>query len=132
VKNIKVIFILLIGWYLFDACSTNPYKSGEVLYKNFCSSCHGVEGEGFGDLYPPIAGSDYLKNHAGDLTCMIRNGMWDTITVNGKVYSEPMPEIPQLDDVAITNINNFINYKWPYREEMVTITEVREELQSCE
>ena len=131
-KNIKIIFLLLLGWYLFDACSTNPYKSGEVLYTNFCSSCHGVEGEGFGDLYPPLADSDYLKNHAGDLTCMIRNGMWDTITVNGKIYDEPMSAIPRLDDVAITNINNYINYRWPYRDGMVMITEVRKELEGCE
>jgi len=132
VRNIKLIAFLLLSWYLFEACSTNPYKSGEVLYTNFCSSCHGVDGEGFGEIYPPIANSDYLRKHAGDLTCMIRNGMWDTIVVNGKTYMEPMPALPKLDAVAINNINNYVNYKWPYKEGIITITEVKAELAECD
>ena len=131
-KSIKIVALLLLSWYLFDACSTNPYKSGEVLYTNFCSSCHGVDGLGFGKIYPPIANSDYLRNHAGDLTCIIRNGMWDTIVVNGKTYKEPMPENLRLDDIAINNINNYINYAWPYKEGRTTITEVRSELAKCD
>lgn len=87
---------------------------------------------GFGEIYPPIADSDYLRTHAGDLTCIIRNGMWDTITVNGKIYKEPMPENFRLDDIAINNINNYINYTWPYKEGRTTITEVRSELAECE
>lgn len=131
-KNIKVILIILGAWYLFDACSTNPYKSGEALYGSFCASCHGADGKGFGDLYPPIADSDYLRAHADELTCLIRNGMWDTIVVNGKTYKEPMPENLRLDDIAINNINNYINYMWPYKEGRTTITEVRAELEACE
>jgi len=132
VRNIKTILLFGLSWYLFDACSANPYKSGEVLYGNFCASCHGKDGEGFGEIYPPIANSDYLKNHADELTCLIKYGMWDTITVNGKVYKEPMPENLRLDDIAINNIVNYVNYAWPYKKGYTTIIEVRAQLEDCQ
>ena len=121
----------MIACFLCDACSSNPYKSGEVLYESFCAGCHGTDGLGLGDFYPPIKDSDYLKEHADKLTCMIRDGMIDTIMVNGKTYREPMPAIPRLNDVAITNINNYINYAWPYREGATTIVDVRAALKKC-
>ena len=117
--------------YLFDACSTNPYKSGEVLYQNFCAHCHGENGNGLGDIYPPINNSDYLKMNADNLVCLIRYGQTDEIIVNGKSYKEPMPPLPKLDEVALNNIVNFINYKWPFKEGNTTIIDIRNQLENC-
>ena len=38
-------------------------KRGESLYASNCSSCHMPTGEGLGGAFPPLANSNWLKNH---------------------------------------------------------------------
>lgn len=89
------------------------------------------DGNGVGNLIPPLAQADYMQQHADELACIIRYGLADSIKVNDKIYSEQMLGIPELDDVAITNIANYINYKWPFRENYFSITETRKQLDNC-
>jgi protein SCO1/2 len=49
----------------------------------------------------------YLYENFDKLPCMIRNGMNDTIIVNGKMYYQPMYPI-NLNDVEIANLMNFM------------------------
>ena len=35
-------------------------KAGEVLFKGTCSACHQDDGKGLPNVFPPLAGSDYL------------------------------------------------------------------------
>ncbi|MBT8220893.1 MAG: cytochrome c [Bacteroidia bacterium] len=113
------------------ACDSNPYKTGENLFNNYCANCHMDDGKGLGDLIPTITGTDYMKKNPNSIVCIIRYGLKDTITVEGKTYAEPMLGIPELDDIAITNIANYINYRWPYRSEYLTIADTRKILDTC-
>ncbi|MCB9233002.1 MAG: cytochrome c [Bacteroidia bacterium] len=94
-----------------------PYFTGEKMtdrkrYETYCGNCHGKEGQGFRDLYPPLAGSDYLSKHETELPCLIRHGLSGTITVNGKTFDQPMPELPFLNPSQIADILNFVNHSW--------------------
>ena len=50
------------------ACSSPPSPSGEILYKRYCASCHGVTGKGDG----PVAAS--LRRPPSDLTMLTQRG----------------------------------------------------------
>lgn len=102
-----MILLSCIGFTL-DSCIFNQEPQGKVLYDFHCSSCHMPDGQGLKSLYPPIAQSDYTQENASELACIIRNGIKDTITVNGKTYNNPMPGIPELNSVEIANIANYI------------------------
>ena len=70
------------------------------------------DGTGLVGNIPPLAGADFLTKNVADLPCLIRHGIQDTIIVNGVTYSSPMAGIPQLTDIEITNIINYMNHAW--------------------
>lgn len=85
---------------------------GAELYAKHCANCHGKAGEGLASLYPPLAGSDYLRDHQSELPCMMVHGMSGPIVVNGKAYDMPMPGVESLSGTQVWKINEFINTSW--------------------
>ena len=121
--KITLIFIS----FLFFSCQNQEeinfeqYQiAGEKLYIQHCSNCHGAEGEGLRDLYPPIKNSDFLNNK-NQVICVIKNGAKGPMIVNGKEYNQVMPKNKELFDLDIAQITTYIYSKWG--EEKV-ITEV--------
>lgn len=114
-----------------NSCEQNPYRIGERLYKTHCANCHMDNGEGLGELIPPLGGSDYLAKHREDLACILRYGLKDTIVVNGKTYAEQMLPNDKLSDIHIANLLNFIGQSWGNRLEAFTFEEVEAALQDC-
>lgn len=124
--------ILSLFCMSFVFCQNNVYVQGEKLYKTYCGNCHGEKGEGLKNLYPPLNSSDYLEENQDKLACIILNGMEEEIVVNGKKYTMPMAPIPNLTDVEITNIINYINTAWDNDLPVVKITDVKSQLANCE
>jgi len=123
--------IIVLGLLISD-CQQNPYAQGKIMYENFCEACHGADGKGLKGLVPPLAQADYLLKNKNKIACIIRHGMEGEITVNGKVYDQPMGAIPQLSDFEITNIINHINHAWGHDYGYYQINEVKADLENCE
>lgn len=126
-------FYIVITALALAQCQREPYREGGRLYAVHCANCHGENGEGLGALIPPIAGSDYLKQHRQQLACLLVNGMKDSVQVNGKWYSgQPMPENKSLSPIHVTNILNFINNSWGNAFGEFSLEEVQTSLNACE
>ncbi len=130
-KMINKILLVILA-FTFIYCQSGVYTQGERLYKTYCSNCHGEDGNGLKNLYPPLNNSDYLANNQDLVACIIRNGLEDEITVNGKSYMMPMAGLDMLTDVDITNLINYINTSWDNELEEVTIQDVKGNLSNCE
>ena len=116
----------------FSACGTNPYQTGERLYKRYCSDCHMDTGEGLSALIPSLAKSDFMAANRDRLPCIIRYGLQqDSITVNGKIYAEQMPSMPSLSEIQITNLLNFINTSWGNKNQVYNLEDVKALLEKC-
>ena len=91
------------------------------------------QGQGLGQLIPPLAQSDYLIAHHGDLACIIRNGLEGEIVVNGKSYNQPMAGISEeeISDVEMTNIINYISNNWGNELGSTTLKAVQQQLDNC-
>lgn len=126
----KVLLIVLAFTFIY--CQNGVYTQGERLYKTYCSNCHGEDGNGLKNLYPPLNNSDYLAENQELVACIIRNGLEDEITVNGKSYMMPMAGLDMLTDVDITNLINYINTAWDNEIEEITIQRVKANLEECE
>jgi len=130
-------YLFVLVW-LATACQnaqelkTEQYfVEGLQLYTANCSNCHQANGLGMANLYPPLAGSDALKDKAL-LACIVKNGMNDTIVVSGKKFSRPMPANPKLTDLEIAEIISYLTIKWQ-KDSVFTSTEfVNKTLQNCE
>lgn len=122
------IFLSLIFLY---SCEQQPYQMGERIYKANCANCHMDNGEGLAGLIPPLAGSDYLLKERDRLVCIVRNGLQDTIVVNGKIYAEQMVGNQVLSDIQITNVVNYIIQSWGNKQTPLTFEEVQKTLEKC-
>lgn len=112
-------------------CTQSPYIQGEILYSNFCESCHMQDGSGLGAEIPPLAGADYVAQNQEKLACMIRHGIAGPLVVNGITYNQAMPGVEVLSDVEITNIINYVNQAWGNNLGTITLGEVRRQLDAC-
>jgi mono/diheme cytochrome c family protein len=123
-------FLPLLLLFL-PACFTNKQNQGEKLYVEHCASCHGDQGQGLAQLIPPLAGSDYLKEHRDYLPCLIRRGQTGPIAVNGIQYNQVMPGHAELSPAKLTNLLNYIENHFGNHATPRTIAEVDEQLKAC-
>ncbi|WP_026996978.1 c-type cytochrome [Flectobacillus major] len=133
----KYLFILLSALGLL-ACESKDelklkqyYIDGQALYKTHCANCHQIDGKGLAGLYPPIAGSDFLKNNKNLIICAMRNGLHDTIVVNGKKYHQPMPANKQLHAIDVAEITTFIYNEWGGEKIITDVKATKKILDAC-
>jgi len=72
-----------------------------------------------------------VEQHQSQLACLIRNGISDSIRVNGILYDIPMEGIKNLSNAEIGNIINYINQAWGNNIAFKSPVEVDEELKNC-
>ena len=128
------VFVLLLGAFVIKQAffSAEPGGDGQYLYSNLCKDCHGDNGEGLGTLYPPVANSDYLKAADIGIACLIRKGHPGGLTVNGKLYVQPMPAFEKLSPIDITNLLNYLHQNWGNGGKLFKLQDVQRQLDACE
>jgi mono/diheme cytochrome c family protein len=105
---------------------TERIALGRRLFTSICAACHQPTGQGRPNLFPPLAGSDYLnadKNRAINIVIYGRQG---EVVVNGTKYNNNMPMFP-LSDQDIANVltyvyNSFGNSGWEVTPEEVKVS----------
>ena len=128
-SNYKAAILILMA--LSTSCKQEPYKQGKILYQNFCANCHMEDGTGLQGIIPPLAGADYVRDNQQLLPCLIRHGVQEPLTVNGKVYTTLMEGVPKLTEFEITNVINYINTSWGNDYGIVKHPDVRLLLEEC-
>ena len=98
--------------------------AGKTLFAGNCSTCHKAEGEGMEGIFPPVAGSDFLKGDREAVIAGVINGRTGPITVNGKDYNSVMPPMSNLNDDEIANILTFVYNSWDNPGGQITAGEV--------
>lgn len=130
-RVIKFSFLIISLSLIFHTCQTE-YTQGERIYQTQCANCHMPDGKGLHKLYPPLAGSDYLRDaDVETLTCLILNGSDKGVTVNGVHYTEVMPGVPTMRPAEITNVLNFIRTHWENDYPVVNPIEVDKAYENC-
>jgi cytochrome c551 len=107
------------------------YIKGEQLYAEHCANCHQDDGKGLGQLYPPIANSDFIQSNKNRIGCLIRYGLTGEIIVNGKTYNKEMPAMPALTDLEIAQILTYIFNKWENGDGLTDVKDVSARLNDC-
>lgn len=98
--------------------------NGKEVYADFCMQCHKATGNGSGGSYPPLDGSDWLKNKRTESIHAVKYGLRGAIMVNGKKFSSMMPPMGLSDD-EVADVMNYIMNSWSNKQtKMVTVAEV--------
>lgn len=139
--TLNVFFWIVYGCVHLAACGQSSNKDtkfqqyfvqGEQLYLKNCSNCHQKNGGGLGRLYPPLNKSDYMDQHFEEVICIMRNGVWGELLVNGKKYNKEMKGIPSLTELEIAEIATYIYNSWEHQRGIIEIPIVESALKKCE
>jgi nitrite reductase (NO-forming) len=101
-------------------------KAGALLYSGTCSVCHQPNGAGLPNVFPPLAGSDYLMANKLRSVEIVLNGLTGPLTVSGSQFNSVMPPMSQLTDDEVANILTYVRNSWGNQGEAVTKEEVAE------
>lgn len=92
---------------------------GKSIYLRTCFACHQAAGQGVPDVFPPLAGSDYLNADVGRSILAVMNGLSGEITVNGKKYNSVMTS-QNLNDEEIADVMTYVYNNWNNNKTKVT------------
>ena len=107
------------------------YRQGGALYAAYCANCHMDDGTGLKGNIPPLANSDWLRDHQDELACVIYAGMAGEVVVNGVTYNAVMSGNPELKTTQVTNIMNYINHAWGNDYGFVSLPAAEAQLEAC-
>jgi mono/diheme cytochrome c family protein len=97
----------------------------ELLYNIYCRGCHQTDGNGDGNRFPPLAGSEWVNSDKTVLINVVLNGLTGNIQVKGQNYNDTMPAHASfLTDKEISEVltyvrSNFGNKSGPVSEKEV-------------
>lgn len=101
------------------------FPNGAKIYKEKCFVCHQLTGEGLPGAFPPLKNADYLLADKKRAVKQVLNGSNESITVNGNVYSVPMP--PQVDNYQeAVDVINYVLNAWGNDGGTITMEEVKD------
>jgi nitrite reductase (NO-forming) len=102
-------------------------KRGGEVYNEYCKTCHQATGQGLANVYPPLAGSDYIKSKdKKTIIDNVTNGLKGEITVNGKKYNNVMTALPaKYNDADAAAAITYILNSWGNNGGVVSEAEVK-------
>ncbi len=107
------------------------FIQGRNLYQTNCKNCHAENGEGLGELFPPLKEAGYLKKNKNQLACIIQNGLKGSISVNEKTYNAQMPAQTQLAPIEIAEVITFVTNSFGNSQGLYEVEKVNADLKNC-
>ena len=103
---------------------------GYKIFKTFCATCHGFDGEGVKELAPPLENSEYVTGSSKRLALVLLHGLAGPVHVNGKLYelNGTMPGLannPAFTDLDIQNIIGYLHSTFSKGSEKITLDEIK-------
>ena len=99
-------------------------ERGKKVFLSSCFACHMANGEGLPNVFPPLAGSDFLKADKDRAIKIVLKGLSGPITVNGKPYNNLMPPQEFTDD-QVADVLTYVMNTWNNDFGTVNAAEVR-------
>ena len=101
------------------------FANGERLYVRHCAECHGKQGEGAQNAYPPLAGNRVVNMDTPvNLVQLVLHGGYLPATAgNPRPYGMP-PFRHLLDDTEVADVLSYIRHAWGHAASPVSMLDV--------
>ena len=109
-----------------DATMTREERmtEGSKVFNMACFACHQADGRGLPGVFPPLAGSDFLKADPDRAIAIVIHGLQGEVVVNGNKFNSIMTPQP-FNDQQIANVLTFVNNSWGNTGPVFTAEQVR-------
>ncbi|MGV3686054.1 MAG: DUF7133 domain-containing protein [Daejeonella sp.] len=99
---------------------SKQFPKGALIYRSFCQTCHGPDGNGVASLAPPLNNSEWVTADKNKLSAIVLYGLTGPVKIGNKLYKSPeingdMPGIAsnnEFSDEDITQLLNYIRNSW--------------------
>lgn len=100
-------------------------QPGQIVYMQFCLSCHMENGEGVPGLYPPLSQTKYVLGDKKWLIANVLLGQQGEIVVKGETYNNIMTKLDFLGDKEVSEVLTYVRSNFGNQASPVTIEEVK-------
>jgi nitrite reductase (NO-forming) len=97
--------------------------AGKKVFSTTCFACHQPDGKGIPNVFPPLAGSDFLNADKNRAIGIVLHGKTGQVTVNGKQFNNIMPA-QNLTDEQIAYALTYVYHSFGNSGKTVTKEEV--------
>ncbi|TBR40614.1 MULTISPECIES: cytochrome c [Dyella] len=105
----------------------NVAATGAQLYVDNCAACHRTDGNGYGEVYPALAGNPVVNgDRPGSLIRMVLHGGTMPIGREAPAQFTMPPFDHRLTDEQVAQVVTFIRTSWGNRGAAVTAAQVHE------
>lgn len=112
------------------AAAKAPLDKGKSVFMQTCFACHQPNGQGLPNVFPPLAGSDFLMADKTRSIAIVLKGCNGAVMVNGKKFVSSMPSLASLSDDQIADVLTYVRNNWGNSGEPVSVAEVNAVRQS--
>jgi mono/diheme cytochrome c family protein len=101
---------------------------GAAIFASRCASCHQATGAGVPGVFPPLAGSEWVKGDAKTVARILLLGISGKIDVSGTTYNGTMPAFGNsLSDAEIAAVASHVRGSFGNKEAALTADLVKTE-----
>jgi uncharacterized protein len=101
------------------------HARGKEVYALTCIACHGVDGKGVPEAFPPLDGTPRVTGNPEKLIQVVLHGMIGPLEVNGVKYNGAMPPLgPSLNDPQVADVLTYVRQIWSNDAAAVTPEQV--------
>jgi nitrite reductase (NO-forming) len=104
--------------------NVSPADFGKAIFNQTCIACHQADGKGIANVFPPLAGSDYLNQNKVRAIETVVFGRQGEITVNGIKFVGVMPS-QNLTEEQTAAVLSYVYGQWGNSGQKVTVEEVK-------
>lgn len=99
-------------------------SSGQLIYEQYCLTCHQANGSGVPNLNPPLRNTEWVTGDKTRLINVLLNGLQGE-EIEGEMYDNAMPAHNFLNDQQIADVLTYIRSSFGNKAEPVVADDVK-------
>ena len=131
-QGFLTIFLSIVIFAAFGQSKATPAAAmlvaktrGEVVYKQYCLTCHQADGGGVPNMNPPLIKASYLSGDKTQLINTILKGFPVSVDIDGQSYSNAMPPHNFLKDQEIADVLTYVRNSFGNKGTVISAAAVK-------
>ncbi len=123
--KLVLLLLLISAPFCLSAQTKANSLRGQSVYKQYCLSCHQIDGSGVPNMNPPLIKTSYVTGDKTRLIKVVLKGFTQPVEIDGESYSNNMAPHNFLKDQEIADVLTYIRNNFGNKAPAITAIEVK-------